>query len=221
MLRRFKCIIFDKDGTLYCSRLMTDRWKSSIRHGIFSIPTTSSTKKLKAWNNVNEYLDSHFAHATWDKLTTQITSQVSNAIGENVGITAKRVDTWVPKYIPQMIFPGVKDLFQQIPHKKALFTSDNRVNTLELVNRDNLIFDEIVCGDDVLEGKPNPEGVLYILDNLNVTGEDTCIVGDTMADISLKNSAGLGGAIGVKTLHENISGADLMVDSISDLRHHL
>ena len=52
-------------------------------------------------------------------------------------------------------------------------------------------FDLVVSGNDVREHKPNPEGILKILDHFNVAPGAALMVGDSLSDIRAAHGAGV------------------------------
>lgn len=50
-------------------------------------------------------------------------------------------------------------------------------------------FDKIVCESDVENKKPNPDMINLILEELNISKEDTLVLGDTEFDIMMSNNA--------------------------------
>ncbi|GGA27363.1 HAD family hydrolase [Psychrobacillus lasiicapitis] len=62
--------------------------------------------------------------------------------------------------------------------------------SLKALQMDNL-FDVIITGDDVIDPKPHPEGILKALTLLELQKEDAIFVGDSEADIAAGISAGV------------------------------
>ena len=52
-------------------------------------------------------------------------------------------------------------------------------------------YSSVVTSDDVVEYKPNPEGLLSILDRLNLDKEDILYIGDADEDIELSDKVGV------------------------------
>ena len=52
-------------------------------------------------------------------------------------------------------------------------------------------FDLVVSGNDVLQHKPHPEGILRILAHFRVTAESALMVGDSISDIRAAHGAGV------------------------------
>eukprot|EP00300_Choanocystis_sp_HF-7_P004602 c13583_g1_i1.p2 GENE.c13583_g1_i1~~c13583_g1_i1.p2 ORF type:complete len:153 (+),score=35.06 c13583_g1_i1:716-1174(+) len=81
----------------------------------------------------------------------------------------------------------------------AVSTSDDRAPTLkcmELLGVSHLI-DAIVCGDDDIICKPDPDACLHICKTLNVRPCEGVLVGDTQSDMLMGRAAGMGLCIGV------------------------
>lgn len=78
----------------------------------------------------------------------------------------------------------------------AIWTGRDRVTTEAILSAHGLnrYFNAVVCGDDLSTHKPHPEGLVTILQRLNVCPGDTLYAGDADADV-------LGGAeAGVRTV---------------------
>uniref|UniRef100_A0A0K0DIM6 Phosphoglycolate phosphatase n=1 Tax=Angiostrongylus cantonensis TaxID=6313 RepID=A0A0K0DIM6_ANGCA len=73
----------------------------------------------------------------------------------------------------------------------------NTVSMLRWFNVEDLV-DIVVCGDDPgSKPKPHPHNAESICRVLQVAPENAVMVGDTLADIGMARSAGLGTAVGV------------------------
>lgn len=108
-------------------------------------------------------------------------------------------DNWIQNYSKFSdqagFFPGVENILQFM--KKSGFhlgvvTSRKRMEYENYFRQFNLeqIFDLIVCADDTLQHKPNPEPLLYYAKKSG-TAPDSCIyIGDMPTDIACANAAG-------------------------------
>lgn len=92
--------------------------------------------------------------------------------------------------------PGVFELLDFLDQnnvKKAIATSTsrevsfNRLNNLKIWNR----FDFILCGDDVLKRKPNPEIYLKIVKEMNVKKNKCLILEDSIVGVEAAFCAGI------------------------------
>ena len=92
------------------------------------------------------------------------------------------------------LFLQVKETLQQLREKgmrMAIVTSRN-VESLQLVLATHHIadyFEILVTNNDGLPHKPAPDMVLTLLERMNITADDTLVVGDTTYDIDMGNAA--------------------------------
>ena len=70
----------------------------------------------------------------------------------------------------------------------AVYTSKDRYRTKKILNKYNL-FKCIVTSDDVLKGKPNPEGLVKILKKTSTKKQDCAYIGDTLFDYKTAKNA--------------------------------
>jgi len=77
-------------------------------------------------------------------------------------------------------------------------------------------FRAIVTSDDVVEGKPDPEGYLRALELLGVDPAETVVFEDTEAGIASARAAGVGRVLAMKTTLEphRLAQADELIDRI-------
>ncbi len=89
------------------------------------------------------------------------------------------------------MFEGIKKVID-LPVKKAVLTSKGNLGTfrdLKYLGIEDK-FQYIVTADMVKNKKPDPEGILKILENLKEKPEDTFMIGDTEMDILAAKNAG-------------------------------
>ncbi|MDA7434766.1 HAD-IA family hydrolase [Synechococcus sp. AH-601-J22] len=72
----------------------------------------------------------------------------------------------------------------------ALVTSKSKSRTLDLCDYLNLKFDLIVCPEDTLRGKPNPDPLLYVNKHLSCSPLSSLYIGDMVTDYSAAVEAG-------------------------------
>ena len=67
----------------------------------------------------------------------------------------------------------------------ALLTGKDRGRTIHLLDHFGLLqfFDTIVCSDELEQPKPDPEGIVRILDVLQATAAETVMIGDAVSDV--------------------------------------
>lgn len=125
------------------------------------------------------------------------------------------------------VHPEAAGVIEQLraQHKLvALWTSRRRNlnDVLRSAGYEPELFDAIVDGDMVQQGKPNPEGLLVVLDQLRVLPEHSIMVGDANVDIEAAKQIGVAAAIGLThgfgTRAElQAANADYIIDSCTDL----
>jgi len=112
------------------------------------------------------------------------------------------------------LFPDVKEVLNRIRHeykyKVGLVTNTPKKNVARILEHFQLarLFDVVITGDDVHEGKPNAEMVIEACRRLKVKPENTILVGDTESDFQAGKSAGCT-VIGVGV---NASGVNTDID---------
>ncbi|MEE9376997.1 MAG: HAD-IA family hydrolase [Candidatus Lokiarchaeia archaeon] len=91
------------------------------------------------------------------------------------------------------IFKGIDDLISNLAKnvKLAILTNNKSQYAEEVLEKFNLsnYFSTIVGFNDVSEVKPNPEGILKILDKWNLKPEDAIFIGDMTTDIEAGKAA--------------------------------
>ena len=70
----------------------------------------------------------------------------------------------------------------------AIFTSKDKIRTFKILKKYN-IFNMIITSDDVIHGKPNPEGLLKIINKTKIKKINTYFVGDTLFDLKAAKAA--------------------------------
>ncbi|MCW7069207.1 MAG: HAD family hydrolase [Methanophagales archaeon] len=92
------------------------------------------------------------------------------------------------------LFPDAKEVLSRIRHKFkiGLVTNTPKKNVARILEHFQLadLFDVVITGDDVHEGKPNAEMVIEACRRLKVKPENAILVGDTESDFQAGKSAG-------------------------------
>jgi len=115
------------------------------------------------------------------------------------------------------LFPGVKEVLSRIRHeykyKVGLVTNTPKKNVTRILEHFQLarLFDVVITGDDVHEGKPNAEMVIEACRRLKVKPENAILVGDTESDFQAGKSAGCT-VIGVGIGADAKSGVNTEID---------
>jgi beta-phosphoglucomutase-like phosphatase (HAD superfamily) len=92
--------------------------------------------------------------------------------------------------------PGLQELLavmQPLRLPKAVATSTRRRTALMLLDKANLLqhFDVVVAGDEVANGKPNPEIFLRTAERLNIRPDGCVVFEDSPAGIQAAHAAGM------------------------------
>lgn len=227
-------IIFDKDGTLVsfsawttwierCAALIESAAKKNLADKIFkTVGYLSESKKVE---------ETGLLACSTIPIIKKKLAEVLQAEGFRWTEAKSIIENCVSKTeIESNFFISVGDvngLFSKLKEngvKIAICTADNRQVTLDTMKALNVtaLVDHVVCGDDKENvPKPNPANALNICSQLNVSPSQTFVIGDTLADIRMGKSAGVGLSIGVLTgvgsKDSLAKEADLILNSIDDL----
>ncbi len=91
-------------------------------------------------------------------------------------------------------YPGVEDTLQRLKNfKKVVLSNKLEVFTVKTLRQLHLLqyFDLVLGGDSGPERKPSPQAVLSVLAKLEVSSDETLMVGDTAYDIEAGRGAGV------------------------------
>jgi len=93
-----------------------------------------------------------------------------------------------------VLYEGIKELLMGLKAEgKSLAVATNayRVSTIQSLTHLGIhdLFDSIACFDDVLQGKPYPDMLYKIIDELNYNEEETLFIGDGPRDEEAAKSA--------------------------------
>lgn len=94
------------------------------------------------------------------------------------------------------MFDGVEDVLKGLKeagHVMAIVTSRKRETTHQYVDELGIreYFDMILTCDDIAAHKPDPAPLLFALDKLGASKEESIMIGDTKFDIGCANNAGV------------------------------
>ena len=166
-----KLIIFDLDGVLIDSL-------SNMRYALKN--TANHINQKISFNEYKKYVGLPF-----EKILGKLNIQ-----GDYV-----KIKTLYSKYSMETINNlqiKKKELNELKQLKKkyflAIFTSKDKIRTFKILKKYN-IFNMIVTSDDVIHGKPNPEGLLKIINKTKIKKINTYFVGDTLFDLKAAKAA--------------------------------
>lgn len=169
----FKLIVFDVDGTLVdTDDIILSTWKELIR-----------LYKPKDYYLDDEEIKTFSGPPLKDSLKRIFPEKdLDFMVSEYNRITI----TFYPSKLHT--FLGAVEVIEKLKkeHRKLaiLSSKDSKMIkfTLTLAGFDVSLFNEIVSSDDVKKAKPDPEGLLFIMDKEKISKDETLYVGDTEFD---------------------------------------
>jgi len=95
-----------------------------------------------------------------------------------------------------VVFEQVPEILERLKsdgHKLAIVSNKYHSRIEGVLQRENLLnyFDMIIGGDDVVNHKPDPEGVFKCLEKLSETGPKAAYIGDSLIDAFTTENAGI------------------------------
>lgn len=121
-----------------------------------------------------------------------------------------------------ILYPGIQSILQKLREHFvfALVTGASSIEVLPILEKEDIknFFQTIVTADDIMYGKPNPEGYLKGLAALGLSKDRVVAVEDTFSGIKAAKAAGIKC---IAVLHtsdkENLAAADLILDTVKQL----
>ncbi|MFX0101623.1 MAG: HAD family hydrolase [Candidatus Hodarchaeota archaeon] len=186
-----KLAIFDMDGTI-CEFVLD--WKNARLEVIdylvsLGIPVSVLNIKnsiLDLFANAREFFKNKAEHVPDWTHTTEVISEIVDRYEKEAAKVAKPIQ-------------GVREVLVDLKSRGVLLAicTLNSTNTATgvLEKHDLLGFFDIVVGRDLVKNtpKPNPEHGSYILKQLDVRPENSCMIGDHPADMEMAESLGISG----------------------------
>lgn len=180
-MKNIEAVIFDMDGVIFdTERVYLDIWtkvfkkyKYKLERDVYiSVMGTGRKNVMKVFTNrYGEDLPILDMYKEKDEMLLQVieSGQVPMKKGANE------------------ILKSLKDTGLKI----ALATSAKRDRLKKQLKMSEIewIFDTVVCGDDVINGKPNPEIFLKAAKNISVNPENCIVIEDSAAGIKAAHSA--------------------------------
>jgi len=179
-MRKYKVIIFDMDGTLVNSSLTIANAINYVRRQLGFEPM----EQAYILKRVNDH--------TLNPAQTFYHSKRFEPDHEK----------WFSEYYTKnhekelVLYDGIKALLEALKEKGyllAVATNAYRNSTIESLTHLGIydLFDSIACYDDVLQGKPHPDMLYKILDELKVTEKEALFIGDGPRDEMAAKAAGV------------------------------
>ena len=181
-INKIKAIIFDMDGVIF----------------------DTETVYLKVWSDVFEKYGYKMTKEIYASVLGTGRENVKkvflNCFGDNLPIDDMYIEkdenlaTEIEKGVPLKL--GVYEILEYLKEnnfKIALATSAISERAFKQLNQANIegFFDVIVCRDDVIKTKPNPEIFLKAANKLGVSPEECVVIEDSSAGIEAAVNAGM------------------------------
>jgi phosphoglycolate phosphatase len=173
-----KLIIFDMDGTLVDSSITLVNAINHVRNNLLLEPMSQE--------NILGKLNDHTINA-------------SKYFYEADSFKADH-ELWFSEYYKDnhkqelILYKGIKELLDELKEKGfklAIATNAYRISTKQSLIYLDIVdyFDAVVCSDEVSRGKPYPEMLHKILDELNIKADEAIFVGDGERDEEASKNA--------------------------------
>lgn len=170
-MKEIELVIFDMDGLMFDTEVVAKRaWRETAKANNYNIThefflTLIGRNKKAVEMEFKKLFGEEFP---FDDIYVQQGKQASSII-ENEGLKIKE---------------GLIELLSVLKEKKvkiAVATSTSRDRTNKLLSLAGISekFDKILCGDEVTNGKPDPEIFLTVCKKLNVSPEKALVLEDS------------------------------------------
>jgi len=207
---RTSLVIFDLDGTLVdTSRDLTNSLNSSLSpHGLG--PLTPERTKALVGEGVRNLINKILAPEGREELFDRVLGDFLVHYSEHVA------DLSAP-------YPGVMDTLngRLSDYRKAVLTNKRTDLSAKLLEALGMLghFELVAGPEDVPAQKPDPAGILYLLDRLGVNRDEAVLVGDSEFDVLTGKNAGVrtvAVAYGFRPRMDLLD-ADVLIDRFTDL----
>ena len=225
-----KLIIFNKDGTLVNHDRLFIPWLNKLIYNLSPIlPKNHKLYEYLGSLNNRFKMNEHNIYGTNEDIKNMIKNYIKqyssiddivlNSVWESTKYNHKNIETHGNLV---EIFKVIKGIGIKI----AIFTSDNRISTTDMINQTGIsnYVDYYLCGDDEGYTKSNGDSIVKICDHLNIDPEESIMVGDTISDIDAGIDAECDKVIAVLSggyTPQELEDADIIIPDISYIFNYL
>jgi len=182
-MNKIKAVLFDMDGVIF----------------------DTEREYLKEWNKIFEKYGYEMKKEIYVSVMGRGRKKVKEIFKENFGDDLPIEEMYIEKDIMLKeaiennevpLKQGALELLEFLKkneYKTALATSAKKDRVKSQVNhaKINNLFDAIVCADDIVNSKPNPEIFLKAAEKVNVKPENCIVIEDSEAGIRAAFNAGM------------------------------
>ncbi|UTH11426.1 HAD family hydrolase [Macrococcoides canis] len=222
-----KLIVFDKDGTLMKLGHPLVKLADDLINE-FSVRTNIHVPKSEI-KDAFGIVDDHVDKLIGAKTTKTIVSSLEKLPNGDA------MASWLLKKIEHVtsdneaedieIIEGVQDTLKSLHDKGyllAIVSADDTASMDLFIDKYNIraYFDKIITSDSTDYHKPQKELLQLIMDDLNVTKEETMMVGDTEMDVELGQNGEVSKIVGVLSGSgdaQDLRNADIVLNSVAEM----
>jgi phosphoglycolate phosphatase-like HAD superfamily hydrolase len=233
LLASCQLIIFDKDGTLIHFDAMWGGWVQDLAQRLEQASGRAVSAAL--FDAMGYDLAAARVHPHGKLAATPMAQLrvLTVDVMREAGVSSSEAEAAVEFawHIPDPVilakpFTDLRALFTALRARGlriAIATTDDRTPTEAMVNGLHLaeFIDTMICADDGIPVKPQPDMIDTICHRLNVPVSQTMMIGDSVPDVQMGRAAGVGRVVGVLTgvgTAEVLAPyADVILPSIADL----
>ena len=211
----FNCLLFDLDGTLIDSR---DDLADSVNLML---------SELNLVNLPNETIYNFIGEGVFNLINRSISASLnkeSDVEFSNHGVEIFRQIYAENCLIKTKLYEGVKETLNKLSDfPKAVVTNKPHGFSVKILESLGISqhFSLIVGGDSLPERKPSPIPLLFAVENLVISAEESLMIGDSWVDIQAGKNANIktcGCIYGFRGKAEvENAGADFLIEKFSDL----
>ena len=176
-------VIFDMDGLMFdTEKISFEAWKEAINRYNYQIDSDLFEKTIGTnLNKTKEILEQHFGDGFPFDLISHARVQISADMIASNGVPIKNG------------LNALLDFLKQKHMKMAVATSTSRKRAMNLIRLAQIeqYFDYILCGDEIVNSKPNPEIFLKVASALNCPPHNCLVLEDSELGIKAAYNAGM------------------------------
>lgn len=176
-------VIFDMDGLMFdTEKISFEAWKEAANRYNYQIDEALFEKTIGTnLNKTKEILQQHFGDAFPFDLISHARVQISADMISSKGVPIKSG------------LNALLHFLKQNHMKMAVATSTSRKRALNLLRLAQIeqYFDYILCGDEIVNSKPNPEIFLKVASALNCPPHKCLVLEDSELGIKAAYNAGM------------------------------